>query len=310
MANGVLAPFLTLGDHGGIRSPNFGDQAFKTGWLRKGEVMLERFGLCVLVALVLTFAGAAVGQESGNNMEELSKQAANPLADLISLPFQNNTNFGLGPFDRTANVLNIQPVIPFADGRIITRTIAPILWIPDVTAESGRLSTGLGDILFTAFYTPPSTGLIWGLGAALEMPTGGSKRGSQKWALGPSIVALAQPGEWTLGVLANNVWSFAGESEREDVNKGLVNLFLVRQLGGGWYINSVPIITVNWKADSGQRWIVPVGAGFGKVAMLGKLPVNTQVGAYANVVKPDAGPDWQLRVQVQFFLPKPGGSKS
>ena len=271
--------------------------------------MLQRFSLFILAGLALTFAGPAMGQESENNIEELSKQAANPMADLISLPLQNNSNFGLGPYDRTMNILNIQPVVPFADGRIITRTVAPVVWIPDVTAESGRYSWGLSDILFTAFYTPPSTGLIWGVGAAFEMPTGGEKRGSEKWSLGPSIIALAQPGKWTLGVLANNVWSFAGKSDREDVNKGLINLFLVYQLGNGWYVNSAPIITVDWKAESGQRWIVPVGGGVGKVAMIGKLPVNTQVGAYANVVKPDFGPDWQLRVQVQFFLPKPGGSE-
>ena len=101
------------------------------------ENMFKRFGIYVLAALVLLIAGTAMAQESGDNMEELSKKAANPLADLISLPFQNNTNFGLGPYDRTMNILNIQPVIPFADGKIITRTIAPIVWIPDVTAESG-----------------------------------------------------------------------------------------------------------------------------------------------------------------------------
>ena len=271
--------------------------------------MLQKHLMCVLAAMVLMLADPAMGQGSEDRARDLSKKAANPLADLISLPFQNNTNFGLGPYDRTQNVLNIQPVVPFSDGKIITRTIAPVVWIPDVTAESGSYSTGLSDILFTAFYAPPTTGLIWGLGAALEMPTGGSKRGTQKWSLGPSVVALYQPGNWTFGVLMNNVWSIAGDSDREDVNRGLINLFLVYQLGGGWYVNSAPIITVDWNADSGQQWIVPLGGGVGKVAFLGKLPVNTQVGAYANVVKPDFGPDWQLRVQIQFFLPKPGRAK-
>jgi len=259
----------------------------------------------VPVTLALTFAVPAMAQNSGTNVGELSKEAANPIADLISLPFQNNSNFGLGPYDRTGNVLNIQPVVPFAGGRIITRTIFPVVWIPDFAAESGLYSWGLSDILFTAFYTPPSDGLIWGVGAAFEMPAGGSKRGSEKWSLGPSAVALYQPGNWTFGVLANNVWSFAGNSDRKDVNKGLINLFLAYQLGGGWYVNSVPIITVDWKAEEGQRWIVPVGVGAGKVSMVGKLPVNLQLSAYANVVKPDFGPDWQLRVQVQIFLPKP-----
>lgn len=275
---------------------------------RRESLMIQRSMVGILVLLFLVFAGTAMAQGSGTNVEDLSKDAANPLADLISLPLQNNANFGLGPYDRTTNILNIQPVIPFADGRIITRTIAPVVWIPEFAKESGLYSWGFSDIMLTAFYTPPTDGLTWGVGAAFEMPTGGAKRGSQKWSLGPSAVALYQTGAWTVGVLANNVWSFAGKSERKDVNKGLINLFLAYQLGGGWYVNSVPIMTVDWNAASGQKWIVPLGAGGGKVAMFGKLPVNTQVGAYVNVVKPDFGPDWQLRVQVQVFLPMPGGA--
>jgi len=265
--------------------------------------MLYRFMICGLALLVLVFAGTAMSQESGSNVEELSKKAANPLADLISFPLQNNANFGMGPYDRTTNILNIQPVVPFKDGRIITRTIAPVVWIPEFTEESGLYSWGLSDILFTAFYTPPSEGLIWGVGAAFEMPTGGSKRGSQKWSLGPSAIVLYQAGDWTLGALANNVWSFAGDSEREDVNKGLLNLFLVKQLGDGWYVNSAPIITVNWKAAEGQRWVVPFGLGAGKLSFVGKLPLNLQVGAFYNAVRPDIGPKWQFRIQAQVLLP-------
>ncbi|MGD8629065.1 MAG: neuromedin U [bacterium] len=269
--------------------------------------MLNRFAFCICVVGLLAIACSALAQQGGTSVEELSKQAANPLANLISLPFQNNTNFGLGPNDRTNNILNIQPVVPFAGGRIITRTIAPVVWIPEYGEKSGLYTWGLSDVQLTAFYAPPSEGLTWGVGALLEIPTGGEKRGSQKWSLGPSAVALYQPGAWTFGVLANNIWSVAGKSERQDVNKGLVNLFLVRQLGDGWYVNSAPIITVDWEADSGQRWIVPLGAGCGKVVTFGKLPVNLQAGGYANVVKPDFGPDWQIRFQAQVMLPKPGG---
>ena len=138
------------------------------------------------------------------------------------------------------------------------------------------------------------------------MPAGGADRGTEKWSAGPSAVWLAQPAGWTLGALANNLWSFAGQSGREDVNKGLLQYFIVRQLGEGWYVNSAPIITVNWEAESGQRWIVPFGAGAGKLAFIGRLPVNAQVGTYWNAVKPDPGPDWQLRIQVQVLFPAPG----
>lgn len=261
------------------------------------------FVIAVLCFILMPASKLFAQESEGDDQESLSRDAANPLANLMSFPFQNNTNFNLGPYDRAMNILNIQPVIPFADGKIITRTIIPVVWIPDITAESGYVSKGLGDMLFTAWYTPPSEEVTWGIGAALELPTGGENRGSQKWSLGPSFVALTQPGNWTLGLLANHVWSVGGESERDDVSKGLINLFVVYQLGDGWYVNSAPIITSDWKAEKGQRWIVPIGAGFGKLAYIGKLPVNMQVGAYYNVVKPDIGPDWQLRVQLQFLLP-------
>jgi hypothetical protein len=259
----------------------------------------------VIVITVLAFAvsNPVAAQPSAN---DLAQKAANPIADLMSIPLQLNNDLGLGEFDRTRNVLNIQPVIPLAGGRVITRTILPIVWLPDITAESGTYSSGLSDILLTAFYVPGTGSLMWGLGPVVEFPTGGEKRGTQKWSLGPSVVALAQPGAWTLGLLANNVWSVAGSSDRDDVSKGLIQYFIVRQLGNGWYVNSAPIITVNWNAEEDQKWVVPFGLGAGRLVFAGKLPVNTQVGAFYNVVKPDIGPDWQFRVQVQVLLPTPG----
>ena len=253
------------------------------------------------IGLWVTLTGSELHAQQSS--EDLATTAANPLGNLMSFPFQNNTNFGIGTFDRASNALNVQPVIPLAGGRIITRTIFPFVRLPDITSESGSLSSGLGDILMTAFYVPPGGGLTWGVGPVLEVPSGGANRGSKKWSAGISGVALAQPGDWTLGVLANNVWSVAGDSDREAVNKGLLQYFIVYQLGQGWYVNSAPAITVNWKAANGQQWVVPVGAGGGKVIWFGKLPVNFQAQAYYNAVKPDLGADWTLRVQVQFLLP-------
>ena len=261
--------------------------------------MKSTIQFCILLILLSVSANLLFAQ----NSEDLSQQAANPIANLMSFPFQNNTNFGIGPYNRTSNVLNIQPVIPLVGGKLITRTIFPIVWIPDITHESGMYSTGLGDILLTAFYVPESKGSMWGIGPAIEFPTGGEKKGAQKWSLGPSFVLLDQPGNWTLGVLINNVWSIAGNSDAADVNKGLLQYFIVYQLGDGWYVNSAPIITVNWKAESGQQWTVPFGLGGGKLMFVGKLPVNFQIGAFYNIVKPDLSADWQFRAQVQVLLP-------
>jgi hypothetical protein len=113
-------------------------------------------------------------------------------------------------------VLNIQPVIPLAHGKVITRTILPFVWLPDVTAESGLFSSGLSDIVFTAFYVPPGGALMWGVGPVAEFPSGGASRCSGKWSIGPSVVLLSQKGPWTPGILANNVWSIAGDADRLD----------------------------------------------------------------------------------------------
>ena len=260
----------------------------------------------LITVLFIVFAvGMITAQESEDKLEDLSQAAANPLADLMSFPFQNNLNMNYGPYNRNLNVLNIQPVIPLAGGKLVTRTIFPIVRIPDFSNESGKLSSGLADIVFTAFYVPESKGIMWGFGPVVELPTGGSIRGTEKWSAGPSFLVLAQPGDWTFGALVNNAWSVAGKSEREDVNHMLLNIFIVRQLGKGWYVNSAPIITADWTADSEDRWIVPLGAGGGKLVMLGgKLPLNLQTQLYYNVVRPDFGPEWQWRVQAQFLLPK------
>lgn len=250
----------------------------------------------------ITFAQQS--QEELSQPEELSQAAANPLADIISIPIQNNLNMNYGEFNRNVNVLNIQPVIPLAGGKLITRTIIPIVSIPDFSQESGMQSSGLSDIVFNAFYAPTGQKITWGIGPVVELPTGGSTRGSQKWSAGPSFVILAQPGDWTFGALINNAWSFAGDSNRDDVNHFLLNLFIVRQLGNGWYVNSAPIITADWTADNGGKWIVPLGGGGGKLVMLGKLPLNLQTQLYYNVIRPNFGPEWQWRVQAQIILPK------
>jgi len=255
--------------------------------------------LLILVSFLLAISLLAQVDEA----EQYSQQAANPLANLMSFPFQNNLNGSMGPYNRNTNVLNIQPVIPFLNGSLVTRTIFPIVRIPDYSSETGKYSSGLSDIVFTAFYVPKSK-MLWGIGPVMEFPTGGEERGTQKWSAGPSFLILDQPGHWTYGFLLYNVWSYAGVSDRDNVNKMLLNLFLVRQLGDGWYLNTSPIITANWTAEKDSRWIVPLGAGGGKLIMLGgKLPLNLQTQFYYNVVSPDFGPKWQWRFQMQFLLP-------
>ena len=240
--------------------------------------------------------------------QELASQAQNPLASLISVPYQNNTNFGLGPNDRTQNVLNIQPVIPFGLGtnlNLITRTILPLITQPDLTMTSGR-TTGFGDILFTAWLSPAEAGkVIWGVGPVISAPMGKEGLSSEKWGFGPSVVALIMPGPWVVGGLVNNIWSVGGDESLPDVNQMTLQYFVNYNFPSGWYLTSAPIITANWEADAGNKWTVPFGGGSRKVFRIGSQPINTNTQAFYNVETPDDfGADWQLRFQVQLLFPR------
>ena len=249
--------------------------------------------------------------------EDLAKAAQNPIADMISVPLQSTFNFydidkHLGGKDYHRNtmgyVLNVQPVVPFSlnkDWNVITRTIIPIVNQPELVPGMGSHG-GLGDIQFTPFFSPaqPSK-TIWGVGPALVFPTATDQwLGSGKFSAGPSAVILRMDGPWVYEALAQNVWSYAGDSNRDYVNQMLIQPFVNYNLPKGWYLTSVPMITADWHADSDQRWTVPVGGGVGKIMKIGKLPVNMQLQSFYNVVHPDFGPDWSIRYQLQFLFPK------
>jgi len=257
----------------------------------------------------ITFIASKNIVAQGESDQDLTKQAQNPIANLMSFPFQNNTNFQMGPdSNRTQNVLNIQPVIPLMEGRIITRTIFPLIWNPDYTQESGS-NFGFGDILFTAFYSPKTEGITWGVGPVLQFPTGGTDFGTGKWCAGASVVGLVMPGQWVVGALLNNFWSFAGQENRSDVNFMTFQPFINYNLPN-FYFTFSPIVTANWEAEKNENtgdnnvWTVPLGLGIGKLIKLGgKLPVNINASYYYNVVTPDNGPQYQIRLLAAVLLP-------
>lgn len=260
-----------------------------------------------LLALGATFAAPVRAESSA---EELAKLSQNPIGNLISVPFQSNTYLNVGELKKTEEVLNIEPVIPIelnADWNIITRTIIPVVWQPALFPGDSSVS-GVGETQFSAFLSPadPKGGLIWGVGPIVQIPTTSDSRlGSYRWGLGPTFVMLhLDKGDpWVYGVLLNNVWS-VGSGAGDSYNNFLAQPFVNYNLPGGTYLNSSPIITANWKADSGNQWTVPLGAGIGHIFHLGRLPVNVLAGGYYNVVKPDFGPNWNIQVQVKLMFPK------
>jgi hypothetical protein len=255
-----------------------------------------------LLALTATAADEGAPPDSDS---DLAKKTQNPIANLISVPFQNNTSYNFGPRDRTQNVLNIQPVIPIdvnEDWNVITRSIIPIVSTPSGTRGQNR-QNGIGDITFTAFLSPKKAlgdWLIFGAGPILNIPTASDDRlGSDLWGAGLSAVGLTMQGPMVAGAIVSNVWSLEGE----DFSAFLFQYFVNYNFPGGWYLSSSPIMTADWEAKN-DDWLIPVGGGFGKVHRFGKLPVNISFQAFYNVEQNAAGADWSTRFQVQFLFPK------
>jgi len=278
----------------------------RTKW-RRASHSCSRAILAPIAIVVLLLSSSAWAADA-----DLARAAQNPIADMISLPFQNNTNFNVGPLEKTQNILNIQPVYPVnlnEEWNLITRTIVPLISQPAFTPSQDR-EFGLGDIQFSAFLSPKKPtagGLIWGVGAIAQLDTASNDRlGQGVWGLGPTAVALKIEGPWVYGGLVNNVWSVSEDSGRQNVNQFLFQPFINYNFPDipGRYLTFAPIITANWEADSGNQWTVPLGLGVGQIFRIGKQPMNGQVSAYYNVEKPEYGADWQLRIQLQFLFPK------
>jgi hypothetical protein len=250
------------------------------------------------------------------NAEELRKEAQNPVASLISVPLQENFNFNTGPADRTQNVLNIQPVIPLSVSKnwnLIVRWITPIVYQPvPVQPPTPTVQTtgvyGLGDMNPSFFVVPKRSKIIWGIGPTFVLPTATNTKylGQGKLSMGPSVVVLVQPPHWTLGFLANNVWSVAGHSniDKPTVNQFLFQWFVNYNMKKGWYLTTSPIVTANWRATGDNAWTVPFGGGVGRIMKLGFQPVNITAQFYGNAVHPPGVSPWGLRLQFVLLFPK------
>jgi hypothetical protein len=241
---------------------------------------------------------------------DLAKQVQNPLANLVTVPFQVNLNRGVGQFDRTVANVNFQPVIPFPGKKwnIIARAIIPFESIP---VGQTAAETGLGDWTVTLWASPARPGsVVWGVGPAFVLPFASNPEllGSGKLSLGPSAVVFAGAGNFTFGGVANNLWSVAdvAGSDREDVNQFFLQYFVNFNFGGGWALGTAPIITCDWNAPSGDQCTIPWGLQISKVLNLGSRPANILLGHYVNSEYPTGGAESQTRVQINLLFPQTG----
>lgn len=276
-----------------------------------------RWILSCLFALSFLMAGPAVwaqptestgGAPPGGDAE-LAQELSNPLADLMSIPFQMNYDRDIGPLDDGSKLqTNIQPVIPFHlndDWNLISRTIIPLVDQEDIFPGSGS-QFGLGDINLSLFFSPrkpTSGGITWGIGPVLLLPTAtDSLLGAKKWGAGPAVVALTTRGPWTVGFLANHIWSYAGDSDRQDISNTFLQPFAAYTWSSAWTISFQSESSYNWKTE---KWSIPINVAVSKLVKLGKLPVSLQAGVGYWAESPETGPEgFRFRLQATFVLPK------
>jgi hypothetical protein len=235
----------------------------------------------------------------------LAKETQNPVADLVSLPFQFNFNTGGGLQARTFLNLNFQPVVPITlstEWNLIARTIVPI---DDYPLPSGGRSSGLGDIQEQLFFAPnKDSGIIWGIGPVASLPTATADAvATGTWAFGPGAVALGMTGPWVIGVLGTQYFPIADASGKPRTNILVVQYFINLNFGVGWALSTGPLNTVNWDASSGQRWTIPLGLGVAKTTVFASQPISVGVQYYQNVVRPDAAGANSLRFTFSFLFP-------
>jgi len=264
----------------------------------------------MIVAALLAITGLARADEASETTSdeqgELAKELQNPVASLISVPVQNNWDFNIGPARAMRYTVNVQPVIPFSlteDWNLITRTILPIIHA-ESPVKGGEDHSGNGDIVQSFFFSPanPIAGWIAGAGPVFLYPSASDNAlGTQKWAAGPTAVILQQRSGWTYGILANHLWSFAGERDRRDVDATFLQPFLAYTTRTYTTLGLNTESTYDWQAE---QWTVPLNAQISQLLKIAGQPVQFAVGGRYYAEAPSGGPDWGLRFVATLLFPK------
>ena len=269
------------------------------------SLKLARFSLsCVLAMSLFSWVPA---KAQGESDVDLAKKLSNPVASMISVPFQFNWDTGIGPKDADRVVLNVQPVFPFPlneDWNLISRTILQISYL-DSTADGVDSAFGLGDTVQSFFFSPkePTTsGWITGVGPVLLLPTATEDAfKSKQWGLGPTAVALRQHDGWTYGGLANHIWGVNNPSDREKISATFLQPFVSYTTPNAVTFLATTESTYDWKAE---QWTVPIIAAVSKLTSIGDQKVSFQIGGRYYADAPEGGPDWGLRFTATFLFPK------
>lgn len=262
--------------------------------------------LLSLVFFILSFTSLAQEEadKPGASAQELADKLANPVASLVSVPLQNNLNYGIGPYNGVKYTVNIQPVVPFklSDNlNLITRYILPVVDQRNITGLNTH-EFGLSDATVTAFFAPKSKGIIYGIGPAFLVPTATEKfLGTEKFGIGPSLLVMNQSNGLSIGFIANQIWSVAGNEDRADFNQFYTQIFLSYSYKSGASLGVNTEITQNWE---GNTTLISLNPSIGGITKFGSQIVQFSVQPLIPIVgHQNIKPDWGLRAVIAFVFP-------
>ncbi|MFV1884275.1 MAG: hypothetical protein ACMZ7B_07300, partial [Balneola sp.] len=230
--------------------------------------------------------------------EDMAKIAQDPIANLISVPFNYSFNPEYGPLGGDQQILKISPVIPFANGKVITRVVIPYVDQPQLL-PFGESKSGFSDVNLSVFYTSKEGDFAYGIGPIINLPTAKQGLGSGELGIGPSVVLVYKKHNWVAGILMNLTTSLESAGKTSHLSQ----IFINYNLSKGYYLTSSPAITANFDAIQRNVWTIPLGMGAGKIVQVGALPLNLQVGAYYNVERPTFANEWSLKASATVLLP-------
>lgn len=250
----------------------------------------------------ILIASSAIADES----TYWAKTAQNPMADIMKLPIENRFDTGFGDKEALNYRLSFQPSMVSeisSHWNIVNRFDIPFMYQPGRTSGE-KDSWGLGDITYESFYGPSNArNFFWGLGPAVQIPTATDPQlGTRKWSAGMAGTASIVKGPVVAGARINQLWSFAGKSDRPDVNRMAFEYFLYANLGSGWWIGTSPANIANWDADSDQIWTIPIGGGIGKLIST-RTPLNIKLEAYRYAEAPAVYGDWSIMFALEYLIP-------
>lgn len=257
----------------------------------------------ILVLIIMIFLVSdlhAQHQMQRNDMDSISKELVNPIS-----PIWNLNNYievskragSVSPEEYWSTKLAFQPVTPIKLKSGLTsmnRPSLPIYFgyaVPQNNAngqfEKIAKVTGIGDLtLMSSVGAMPNTSFgsfMWGIGGSLTLPTATNHAlGSGKWSLGPAGMLVGYTNTITFGFVFSQEWSFAGQSDRPDVNEMMLQPLYYAQLGKGWQIGDNPMWMFKWNGSNGgcsgidcgdhEKAMIPVGLGVFKTTKLFKAP--------------------------------------